>query len=116
MSNYQHEYWKKLKQDVLSHYVEGELECQKIDCFEIEILELELHHVRFNGYLHRRLINTKGGTQFYVRLRQLGYPHDVLFPLIVLCKPCHKDVHGVFKTEILDKIKTAKYLELIEVI
>jgi hypothetical protein len=91
-------YHKKLKLECFEHY--GGCHCFVEGCAEIDIDELELHHLDGHGNEDRadKLgdgLRSSGGWHFYLALKKLGYPPG----LVVICIKHHDWLHGRVRKE-----------------
>lgn len=101
-------YNQNLKRDVLSHY--GELKCFKCG-YNDNLDALELHHLYHNGAQHRKVLGVASGTQFLIRLRQMNYPNDPKYPLVVCCSNCNSILYSQFKRKFKSNKKPIKITE-----
>ncbi len=69
---YQRERTIKIKQEVLTHYGNGECIC--VGCGERRLDCLSLDHIANNGADERRKQFRGGGVEFYRHLQKLNYP------------------------------------------
>lgn len=104
-TEYQREYHRKLKEEVIAAYSNGDNRCMCQDpscpahsgkdrCEEDDITELTLDHINNNGKEHREKLYNAGemttSTEFYQYLRRNGFPNEAPYQLQVLCKTCNQ--------------------------
>jgi hypothetical protein len=74
---------RQLKIDVLNAYGGCKCNCNKCNCTLVSMLTID--HIDGGGNQHRREIDIKGGTAFYLWLKRNGYPPGFQ----VLCWNCN---------------------------
>jgi hypothetical protein len=72
----------KIKTEVFTHYSPNGVKCAH--CGYNDIRALSLDHINGNGADYRRQTKTKGGSQYYYKLKREGY----IDGLQVLCMNC----------------------------
>ena len=81
---------RMIRLECLHQYTHKEfIEC-KMCGYDDNYNAFVLHHRLHNGKEHRKLLNCHSGIPFYKKLRKLEYPHDIKFPLDILCCNCHQ--------------------------
>jgi len=78
-------YGKKIKEEGLSHYSNGKLECA-ICGYNKNINGLELDHIEGGGSKSRKELGADGGYNYMGKLKKLGFPPGYQ----VLCATCNK--------------------------
>ena len=73
---------QKVKEEVLSHYNKGKLQCFACDENRLECLSID--HIEGGGTKQRKELGITGSYQFYVWLRRQNYPEGYQ----VLCMNC----------------------------
>ena len=76
-----HKCWRKVKEEVLTHYGNGKCACVKCDFADIRALSID--HINGGGVSHRRNIKC-GGSSLYIWLRKNKYPEGYQ----TLCMNC----------------------------